>query len=118
MSGLDIVYNGKNLVEKIRHKIFLTSKTRLKRIQLHFSANSSINSSLLIKLKRLLKIQLLTSRFKRGDLIIRINRKSAYYCQLKDMVNEFSEKVNKKIQLKIKRGGIEMTFKFRLEKRI
>ena len=34
------------------------------------------------------------------------------------MVNEFSEKVNKKIQLKIKRDGIERTFKFRLEKRI
>jgi carboxyl-terminal processing protease len=55
---------------------------------------------------------------KAGDLIIKINNKSTQAYKLNDIIAEFSEKENRKIQLKIKRFGGEMTFKFRLEKRI
>jgi hypothetical protein len=57
MNGLDIVYHGKHLVrEKVQD---ILTKNRLKRIQLHFSLIFDIYSSLLIKLKRLLKILVL-----------------------------------------------------------
>ena len=55
---------------------------------------------------------------KAGDVIIKINNKFTHAYKLNDIIAEFSEKANRKIQLKIKRFGVEMTFKFRLEKRI
>ena len=117
MSGLDIVYNGKQLVREVTQDI---SNYKLsEKNSVTFFTNFSYKFKPSYKIKTVVKNSNADKAgLKAGDLIIRINRKPAYYYKLKDIVNEFSEKVNKKIQLKIKRDGIEMTFKFRLEKRI
>ena len=117
MSGLDIIYNGKQLVREEAQDI---SNYKLsEKNSVTFFTNFSYKFKPSYKIKTVVKNSNADKAgLKAGDLIIRINRKPAYYYNLKDIVNEFSEKVNKKIQLKIKRDGIEMTFKFRLEKRI
>jgi hypothetical protein len=117
MSGLDIIYNGKQLVREEAQDI---SNYKLsEKNSVTFFTNFSYKFKPSYKIKTVVKNSNADKAgLKAGDLIIRINRKPAYYYNLKDIVNEFSEKVNKKIQLKIKRDGIERTFKFRLEKRI
>ena len=117
MSGLDIVYNGKQLIREETQDI---SNYKLSdKSSATFFTNFSYKFKSSYKIKTVVKNSNADKAgLKAGDLIIRINRKPAYYYNLKDIVNEFSEKVNKKIQLKIKRDGIERTFKFRLEKRI
>ena len=117
MSGLDIMYNGKQLIREETQDI---SNYKLsEKNSVTFFTNFSYKFKPSYKIKTVVKNSNADKAgLKAGDLIIRINRKPAYYYKLKDIVNEFSEKVNKKIQLKIKRDGIEMTFKFRLEKRI
>jgi len=117
MSGLDIVYNGKQLIREEKQDI---SNYKLsEKNSVTFFTNFSYKFKPSYKIKTVVKNSNADKAgLKAGDLIIRINRKPAYYYNLKDIVNEFSEKVNKKIQLKIKRDGIEMIFKFRLEKRI
>tara|TARA_B110000503_G_C7082571_1_gene385829 strand:+ start:409 stop:867 length:459 start_codon:yes stop_codon:yes gene_type:complete len=117
MSGLDVVYNGKQLVEEVETDIF--------KYKLSDKNSVTFFTDFSYKFKPSYKIKAVVENsnadkagLKAGDLIIRINKKPAYTYKLNDIVNELSEKENKKIQLKIKRDGVEMTFKFRLEKRI
>ena len=117
MSGLDIVYNGKQLVEEIVPDI---SNYRPRKNNLvTFSTAYSYQFKPSFKIKTVVKNSSADKAgLKDGDIIVRINNKPASEFSLNDIVNEFSEKGNKKIRMKIKRFGIEMTFKFRLEKKI
>ncbi len=117
MSGLDIVYNGKQLVKEVKSDI---SKYKLSdKSSVTFFTNFSYKFKPSYKIKTVVKNSSADKAgLKAGDLIIRINKKSAHTYKLSDIINEFSGKANKKIQIKIKRYGEEMTFKFRLEKRI
>jgi len=117
MSGLDIVYNGKQLVKEVKSDI---SKYKLSdKNSVTFFTDFSYKFKPSYKIKTVVKNSSADKAgLKAGDLIIRINKKSAHTYKLNDIINEFSGKANKKIQIKIKRYGEEMTFKFRLEKRI
>ena len=117
MSGLDIVYNGKQLVEEFVPDI--SSYRPRKNNLVAFSTTSSYKFKPSYKIKTVVKTSSAgKAGLKAGDLIIRINRKPASDYSLNDIINEFSEKGNKRIRMKIKRLGVEMTFKFRLEKKI
>lgn len=50
-----------------------------------------------------------------GDIILKINGKSAHLMKLQDLVEMFSAEDNKIIRLEIERGGIPMKFVFTLE---
>ena len=117
MSGLDIIYNGRELVKEAAPDF---SKYKLsENHSITFFTNFSYKFKPSYKIKTVVKNSSADKAgLKAGDLIIRMNRKPMFSYKLNDIVNEFSEKVNKKIQLKIKRHGVEMTFKFRLEKKI
>ena len=117
MSGLDVVYNGKELVKEEEQDI---SKYKLSgKNSVTFFTNFSYNFKPSYKIKTVVKNSSADKAgLKAGDLIVRINKKPTYTYKLKDIVKTFSEKPNKKIRIKIRRLGIDMTFKFRLEKRI
>ena len=117
MSGLDIVYNGKQLVEEFVPDI--SSYRPRKNNLVAFSTTSSYNFKPSYKIKTVVKTSSAgKAGLKAGDLIIRINNKPASDYSLNDIISEFSEKGNKRIRMKIKRLGVEMSFKFRLEKKI
>ena len=117
MSGLDIVYNGKQLIQEVQQDI---SNYKLSgNNSVSFFTNFSYKFKPSYKIKAVVKnSSAYKAGLKEGDVILRINKKLVYNYKLTDIINALSEKENKKIQLRIKRLGIEKTFKFRLEKRI
>ncbi|MFQ3297403.1 MAG: membrane-associated protease RseP (regulator of RpoE activity) [Polaribacter sp.] len=117
MSGLDIVYNGKQLIKE--EEPDLSRNKFSKKNAVTFMTNYSYKFKPSFKIKGVSEnSSAAKAGLKAGDLIIEINRKPAHFYNLSDIVSVFREKDKKKIRLKIKRYGVEMIFKFRLEKRI
>ncbi|MEN8776187.1 MAG: PDZ domain-containing protein [Polaribacter sp.] len=121
MSGLDVVYNGKQLVrEKTTNKI-LDSGNR------DINKNNTISfvTNFFYKFKPSYKIKTVIlnsptgkAGLKAGDIILKINRKPAYSFTLSEIFYKFQEKNNKKISITIERNKLVKTYKFRLRKRI
>jgi len=121
MSGLDVVYNGKQLVrEKTTNKI-LDSGNR------DINKNNTISfvTNFFYKFKSSYKIKTVIlnspagkAGLKAGDIILKINRKPAYSFTLSEIFYKFQEKNNKKISITIERNKLVKTYKFRLRKRI
>ena len=121
MSGLDIVYTGKQLVKQKDEKILNTNYNK----QFNSSNTISFATSFSYKFKPTYKIRRVVensaadnSGLKEGDIILTINRKLVYNYTLNDITNILQEKENKKIRITIEREGEKKTFLFRLEKNI
>lgn len=122
MSGLDIVYNGKQLVkEEVVESNFKDSYGR------EIDNNTSINfiTRFFFKFKPSFKINkvLKNSPAEKaglliGDLILKINGKKAYELTMNDIVYKLQERDKKRISLVVERNGRRMKFDFRLEKKI
>lgn len=121
MSGLDVVYDGKQL---IREEKILNYKDSYNQ-KLNSKNSISFISSFSYKFKPFFKIKnvLLNSPgYKAGllkdDIILKINRKPAYDFTLGEINQKFQEKDGRKIRMLIERKGERLKFEFRLVKKI
>jgi hypothetical protein len=121
MSGLDIVYSGKELINEAYSKPSTFGYGK----QGDVSNSISVITYFTYKFKSTYKIKGVVAGsagdkagLKAGDVISSINRKSAYTFKLSEIVHKLQERENKKIRITIRRNGQKMTFSFRLEKRI
>jgi C-terminal processing protease CtpA/Prc len=109
MSGLDIVYNGKQMIKEAVHNISKYKVSDRNSVSFIRSCSYKFKSSYIVK--NVVKNSPADSAsLKAGDLIVKIKNKFAHASKLNDIIAEFNEKLNRKIQLKIKRLGIKMTF--------
>ncbi|WBX75460.1 aspartyl protease family protein [Tenacibaculum ovolyticum] len=122
MSGLHIIYDGKELVkEKVRQKAEDTygveNKERNNIISFvnsyHYKFKPKYKVNVVVEGSPAYKAGLL-----KGDVIMSINGKKAYEYTLEEIMFLFQTKPNRKIKLKVKRGFVDLKFEFKLEKRI
>jgi hypothetical protein len=123
MSGLDIVYSGKELVKEksLKAPAFGDRKQFDWNNIISFDTNYNYN----YKFKATYIIRSVVKNsvadkagLKAGDHVLSINTKPAYNYTLSDIINKLQERENKKIRITTIRNGEKMTFSFRLEKRI
>ncbi len=118
-SGLDIIYNGKILVKSVKNTFYGNEK----------SNSNDYNSSNAISISYVYNYEFKNSYIinsvkenspanqiglKAGDIILSINHKPSYFYDLKEIIQELSNKKRKNINLKIMRNGFEYTFTFDL----
>lgn len=121
MSGLDIVYNGKQVVKQIETTRFTDSYNRDADSNNSFSFETTY--SFKFKPSFIVRNVVRNSPADRagilkGDIILNINNKPAYEYKLDEITRKFQEKDGKKITIKIDRNGVKKRFQFRLEKKI
>jgi C-terminal processing protease CtpA/Prc len=119
MSGLDIVYSGKGLIEEESLKAAAFGYRK----QLGWKSIISFETNYNYKFKTTYIIRSLVKNsvadkvgLKAGDTVLSINTKLGNNYTLSDSINKLQERENKKIQITIIRNDQKMTFKFRLEK--
>ncbi|WP_231962822.1 aspartyl protease family protein [Polaribacter sp. KT25b] len=119
MTGLDVIYNGKQLVEEQVLKPYSNNN--------EYNLNNSINyiSSFSYKFKSSFKIKSILKNspaekagLLKDDIILKINGTPAHHLNLNKIIFKFQEKDNKKIKIIVNRNGEELKFEFRLEKKI
>lgn len=122
MSGLDVVYNGKQLIRETKinkSKGGYSSKTSDESKTISFVTNYEYKFKPSYKIKSVVKN---SPAEKAGllanDIIIKINRKYTYNFTLNDILYKFQEKENKKIKIVVERDGILKSFQFRLQKKL
>jgi hypothetical protein len=120
MSGLDIVYDGKQLVkEEVTNALYTSVKDAQNGSNLNFVTSFSYRFKSSYKIRAVVnnspadKAGLLA-----GDVILRINNKPAHELKLSDIMNKFQEKENKKIKITIRRNREKLKFEFRLVRKI
>lgn len=117
MSGLDIVYNGKELVKQTQFVSLGNSDKQNESSGAVYMYTYDFKSSYIIHNvvanSPAHKIGLL-----KGDLILKINNKPAHSYTLEDIFYKLQEKDKKKIKITIKRNEEKMKFEFRLKKEI
>jgi hypothetical protein len=121
MSGLEVVYDGKQLIKE-KETISFTDAFKRK-----VNSNNSVSfiSSFSFKFKPSFKISSVVkgspadkAGLLKNDFISRINGKPIYEYTLGQIMQEFQRKDRAKIKMTIKRYGKKMKFEFRLEKKI
>ncbi|WP_299122839.1 aspartyl protease family protein [uncultured Tenacibaculum sp.] len=123
MSGLHVVFEGKELVKEREVRKIVDTYSEGNRL-----ANNDIISfvnTYQYRFKPKYKIDKVVkgspgdrAGIKVGDRIEEINNQKAYGFTLEEIVEMFYKKPNKKIRIKVKRGDVDLRFEFRLEKRI
>lgn len=121
MSGLDVVYDGKQLVRERVKEVFSDSYgsniedkhsiSFITRYAYNFKSSYVINR--VVKNSASYRAGLL-----RNDILLKINGEPTHKLSLNDITNKLQEGDNRKIKLLIERDGVQMKFEFRLEKRI
>lgn len=120
MSGLDIVYNGKQLIKEESIKS-LSNGNGIG------TGSNSINfiTSFSFKFRPSFKIKNVTkgspadkAGLQKGDIILKINGKPVHELKLSEINYKLQEKNNKRIKLYIKRYGEILKFQFRLKKKV
>ncbi|TVZ55327.1 aspartyl protease [Lutibacter sp. Hel_I_33_5] len=124
MSGLDIIYSGKELVKESGKPTILESFGRKENTS---NANQTFSYVLnyVFKFKPSYKVNKVLpdspadiAGLKKDDFLISINGKKTYDLTLGDIIARFQTKNNKRVRLKIRRKGEVKKFEFRLKKRI
>ena len=121
MSGLDVIYNGKQLIKQESQQNFTTPYNQKLdgKNSISFVTKYSFNFKPSFIIRKVVKN---SAADKAGllanDIILRINNKPAYEYKLSDIINKFQEKDKKRIKMTINRNGEKMKFEFRLEKKI
>ncbi|MFY9243298.1 MAG: aspartyl protease family protein [Polaribacter sp.] len=121
MSGLDVVYNGKQLIKEEETKTY--SDAYSQNVETNNSVSFITSFSYKFKPSFIIKNVVKGSpAYKAGllkdDIILNINYKPAHEFTLGKILEKFQADPNKKIRLVIDRKGTEMKFDFRLEKKI
>ncbi|MBA6157005.1 aspartyl protease family protein [Tenacibaculum sp. S7007] len=119
MSGLNLVYDGQELVRGNATTNFFDDSNQNKNNTISF-----VNTYYYIFKPKYKVENIVTGSpadkagMLRGDFIKSINGKPAYEYDLSEIMNLFQTKPNRKIRMKVKRGVTDLKFEFRLEKRI
>ncbi|OSY89565.1 hypothetical protein WH52_00190 [Tenacibaculum holothuriorum] len=122
MSGLQLVYDGQELVKEKANtsfKDFYNSNNDNQRNTIslittyHYKFKPKYKISRVVEGSPAYKAGLL-----KDDIIKTINGKAAHTYTLDEIIGLFHTKPNKKIKLKVLRGVTELKYEFRLEKRI
>jgi S1-C subfamily serine protease len=121
MSGLDVIYSGKQLVKEKIGQSYADSYGR------EMDKNTSISfiTRYFFKFKPSFKINMVLKNSPadkagvlKGDILLKINGKNTYELTMNDIVYKLQERDKKKISLVVDRNGKKMKFQFRLEKKI
>jgi hypothetical protein len=121
MSGLDVIYSGKQLVKE---KVVESADDSYGR---EMDKNTSISfiTRYFFKFKPSFKINKVLKNSPsdkagvlEGDILLKINGKNTYELTMNDIIYKFQERDKKKISLVVDRNGKKMKFQFRLEKKI
>ncbi len=121
MSGLDVVYDGMELVKEQNIRTLKDSYNQ------NIDSDNSISfiTSFSYEFKSRYKIKNVIKGspadkvgLKKDDVIVRINYKPSYEFKLNQIVQKFQERDGKKINLTVDRNGKKMKFQFKLERKI
>lgn len=122
MSGLDIVYDGRELVKEVKNERSIKTDYNQeirKENTISFITRYQFRFKPTYKIKSVVKNSPADKAgLKPGDRIISLNRKAAYNYTLSNIIAKFQERDNKKIRLVIDRNGEKMKFEFRLKKSV
>lgn len=121
MSGLDVVYNGKQLVKEEDVRSYSDAYNQ------SVSSTNSVKfiTSFSYKFKPSYRIRNIVANspadkagLKVDDIILRLNNKPAHEYQLGEIIQKFQEKDGKRIKITVDRKGEKLKFQFRLEKKV
>ena len=121
MSGLQVVYNGQELIKEEAITRFADSYGN------NVDKNNSISfvKTFFYKFKPIYKVDKVVEDspaskvgLKKDDIIKYINGKPAHQYTLGDIMELFHSKPNRKIKIKVERGVTMLKFEFKLEQRI
>ena len=121
MSGLDVVYNGKQLVKEEDVRSYSDAYNQ------SVSSTNSVKfiTSFSYKFKPSYIIRNIVANspadkagLKVDDIILRLNNKPSHEYQLGEIIQKFQEKDGKRIKITVDRKGEKLKFQFRLEKKV
>lgn len=121
MSGLDIVYNGKQLVRLKDTESYTSAYNQElgKKNSVSFITSFSYKFKPSYIIKSVVKNSpAYNAGLRENDIVIKINSKPAYDLSLSDITYKLQEKKGKRIKMVVERNGKKMRFQFRLKKRI
>lgn len=121
MSGLEVVYNGKQLVKEAETKTFTDSYNQ--KTESNNTVSFVTNFSYKFKPSFIIKSVVLNSPayhagLKKDDVILSINAIQAYELSLEKIIEKFQEKDEKKIKLTVRRKDEKLKFEFFLKQKI
>jgi hypothetical protein len=121
MTGLDVVYNGKQLVKE---QVAVSNFDGYQRQSEKKNAISFI-TSFAYKFKSSYRIKNVIKNspgdkvgLKKDDIILKINDKPAHELTMNDIILKFQERDQKKIKIIVSRNGKKLQYEFRLEKKV
>jgi hypothetical protein len=121
MSGLEVIYNGKQLVKEPSVKASRDAYNN------EFQAKNTVSliASYSYNFKPSFRIQNVVKNSSgekagllKGDIILSINNKPSHESTLNEISLKFQEKDKKKIKITVYRNGEKLKFEFRLEKKV
>ena len=121
MTGLDVIYNGKQLVKEQRVKA--SQDIYNSELGSKYKVNLTTNYSYKFKHSFIIKSVLKNSPAEKAgllkdDIILNINNTPAHELNLNKITLKFQEKDQKKIKITVDRNGEILNFEFRLEKKV
>ncbi|MEO9569832.1 MAG: aspartyl protease family protein [Polaribacter sp.] len=121
MSGLDIVYNGEELVKEaaIRNIENTFNQKLNEKHSVSLVKSYSFNFKPSYKILNVIKNSpAYNAGLLKDDVIISINGKAVHQFQIGEIIQKFQERDKKKIKMVIKRNNVKMKFEFRLHKSV
>lgn len=119
MSGLDVVYNGKQLVKERNVKTIPDNEQAISSNSISFITSFSYKFKPSFKIRNVVKgSPAAIAGLLKDDIILKLNYKNAHELTLGKIMQKFHEKPGKKIKILIDRNGEKLFFQFRLEKKI
>jgi S1-C subfamily serine protease len=119
MSGLDVVYDGKQLVKEEVIKSYTHSNESSGASSINFITSFSFKFKPSFRINSVLKNSPAEKAgLLKGDLILKINGKPSHEFNLNDIIYKFQERHNKRIKMYVKRNEEILKFQFRLEKKV
>jgi hypothetical protein len=121
MTGLDVVYNGKQLVKEqvIKSISDAYNKTSESKNSIDFITSFSYKFKASYKIKSVLKNSPgEKAGLLKNDIILKINDTPAHEFTLNQLIIKFQERDKKKIRIIVDRNGKKIKFEFRLKKKV
>jgi hypothetical protein len=121
MSGLDVVYDGKQIVkeETVNKASNSFNQNINQRNSISFVTSYSFKFKPSFKIKNVVKNSpAYNAGLLKGDVILRINGKESHNLTLGDIIHKFQDKDKKKIKMIIIRNGVRIKFEFKLHKSV
>lgn len=122
MSGLDIIYNGKQLIKEVETANYSDSfgdNVATKNNSIAFITSFTYKFKPSYKVKEVIKHSPAElAGIRNDDIILRINNVAIHTLKLGDIYAKLRSKDGKKIKMLIERAGEKMNFEFRLKRKI